>query len=143
MEKISIFKAINSVESNLSTIFTKQDVVNLLNTIDVDQTIQNSDGMYWKKSSDEWQKMYEDEAERRQETIAYNDSLVERINDLKIRLWNRVTGYIDVYDNEENYDDISFTSNITKEIFKNRDSFISEIEDKYKSEIESLNKRIS
>lgn len=121
MEKQTIFQAMNNVEKNISTIFTKQDVINLLHTIDVDKTIENSDAQYWKKSSYEWQKLYEDEAERRQETIAYNDLCIERIADIKHKLWRSSTGMIDVFDNEENYDDISFCNNIDKEYKKKFD----------------------
>jgi len=124
MEQISIFKAINSVESNLSTIFTKQDVINLLNTIDVAQTIDN--GMYWKKSAEEWQKMYESEFEQRSKLEDDYKQMYGRLTYVKNGLWNfnkASDSELYVYEMIENENDKDFINNmkfvIQNEILEN------------------------
>ena len=84
MEKISIFKAISNVELNtMSTIYSKQDLINLLNSIDADQTIENSDAQFYKNKFDDLTKMYNQCNAMLIQSQVDNVDLKFAVNDLK------------------------------------------------------------
>jgi hypothetical protein len=136
MEKQSIFQAINSVEKNLSTIFTKQDVVNLLNTIDVDN-ITTENEIKWKKSSEDFLLMYQNEFEKRNKLQDEYKQMYERLTYVKNRLWNfnkSADNELYVYELIENENDKDFIDNMKFVIQNDKLEYLNEAIEMYKSE---------
>lgn len=143
MNNLTISELMDNVESNLSSIYTKQDVLNLLSKINVEDITTNSE-IHWRNSSNDYQMLYENEAKRRQDTISYNDLLEHRLNDLKQSMWAYFVNHEDSFDdNEENLIDSKFADNIRIANIASRDEYthqaIDQAIDQYKIDNKLVN----